>query len=498
MTLFCPFFFGDITNVPYWGRTYLWAMIPFISITGFTLALYGVVYGEKKSRQFSLTMYLILMILALGSHTPLFNVLYHYFPGFNMFRGNSKFIFPASIFLIMLACIGLDNLIHQTRPLKKIPAVILGMSIVLGIIAALLYISPTVPYLTEIWRQTMQAIAATHESYLPLQIYQDSDFIQKAAYFASINLFVATGICFLLSLLFFLSNHSKKIIFLIVIMACVEIFNFVKVSMSTFDIKSLLIPEVVKFCADRPGDYRILNLINPNSAMITDAKDIWGYDPGVQLRYAQFIAFTQRHDPDKVTQYMPFTHYHRLFNMLRCQYAFVPDKDRVHIHEFKDVMPRLQLVQNWKLITDRNTIFSEMNKESFDPRKIVILEKQPYPEPVRSENIGYSAIIDSSTDHITIKATLQNPAILLITDTYSTGWHAKALPGSVQNTYNILPANYTLMAIPLSAGEHLFRVEYLPLSFRIGKWISLVSLTIYFALLFIFWPKLRQKILYRG
>jgi hypothetical protein len=232
--------------------------------------------------------------------------------------------------------------------------------------------------------------------------------------------------------------------------------------------------------------------------MITGTKDIWGYDPGVQLRYAQFIAFTQGHDPDKVTQYMPFTHHHRLFNMLRCQYAFVSDKDRIHIHEFKDVMPRLHLVQDWKHITDRKDIFSEMSKASFDPRKTVILEKQPYPEPARSESIGYSEIADSSTDHITIKATLPSPAILLITDAYNTGWHAKALPGSVQNAYNILPANYILTAIPLSAGDHLFRVEYLPLSFLIGKWISIISITIYFALLFIIWHKSRQKLLHRG
>jgi hypothetical protein len=415
-----------------------------------------------------------------------------------MFRGNSKFIFPATIFLIMLASIGLDNLISQTRPAKKISGVILVTGILLGTVASLLYISPTVPELANIWRQTMQAVAATHESYLHLQIYLDSDFLQKAAHFASINLFVATGVCLLLSLLFFLSNHSKKIVFLIVIMACVEIFTFAKFTMSTFDLKSLLMPDLVKFCVERPGDYRILNLINPNSAMITGTKDIWGYDPGVQLRYAQFIAFTQGHDPDKVTQYMPFTHHHRLFNMLRCQYAFVPDKDRIHIHEFKDVMPRLQLVQDWKHITDRKNIFSEMSKASFDPRKTVILEKQPYPEPVKSESIGYGEITDSSTDHITIKATLPSPAILLITDAYSTGWHAKALPGSVQNAYNILPANYILTAIPLSAGSHLFRVEYLPLSFRIGKWISLVSLTIYVALLFIIWHKSRLKILQRG
>ena len=64
-------------------------------------------------------------------------------------------------------------------------------------------------------------------------------------------------------------------------------------------------------------------------------------------------------------------------------------------------------------------------------------------------------------------------------DSYSSGWQARALSGSVQQNYKVMPANYTLMAIPLAAGEHRLILEYKPLAFLIGKWLSLFSLMIY-------------------
>ena len=44
----------------------------------------------------------VLFLLALGSHTPLFRVLYAWVPGFGSFRGNSKFIFEPRLTMARL------------------------------------------------------------------------------------------------------------------------------------------------------------------------------------------------------------------------------------------------------------------------------------------------------------------------------------------------------------------------------------------------------------
>ena len=42
-----------------------------------------------------------------------------------------------------------------------------------------------------------------------------------------------------------------------------------------------------------------------------------------------------------------------------------------------------------------------------------------------------------------------------------------------------MPANFILRAVPLAAGRHRLRIEYSPKAFRVGKWVSIVSLIIY-------------------
>ena len=90
---------------------------------------------------------------------------------------------------------------------------------------------------------------------------------------------------------------------------------------------------------------------------------------------------------------------------------------------------------------------------------------------------------DSSTDRLTIEADLDQSAVLLITDPYSSGWRVRGLPGTSQKKYDLMPADYILRAIPMDKGHHRIRLEYSPLAFRAGKWISVASLFIFAALI---------------
>jgi uncharacterized membrane protein YfhO len=117
-----------------------------------------------------------------------------------------------------------------------------------------------------------------------------------------------------------------------------------------------------------------------------------------------------------------------------------------------------------------------MDSPSFDPTQQVILETEPDPAPQPSSEKGTVTLIDSSANQLTVEADLPHPAILLITDAYSNGWRARPLDGSAQQTYDVLPANYVLRGIPLSQGHHYILIEYAPIGFRVGKWISAISL----------------------
>ncbi|HXR05969.1 MAG TPA: hypothetical protein VN765_01490, partial [Candidatus Acidoferrum sp.] len=145
-------------------------------------------------------------------------------------------------------------------------------------------------------------------------------------------------------------------------------------------------------------------------------------------------------------------------------------------------LPHLLLVDRFRVMTNYHEIFSTLANESFKMDQEVILESPPTPLPQPARDPGTVRLLDSSTDYLKIQAEVGAPALLLITDSYSRGWRARALPGSSQAAYEIMPANYCLRVIPLAAGRHLLRVEYSPPGFRLGKVISLAALALFMVL----------------
>jgi hypothetical protein len=495
ITFIVPGFFGDNISFAYWGRDYLWEMSIFISITGFILALYGFAYGNRSIRRLSLIMIPLLLILALGNHTPLFRFLYRCIPGFNIFRGNSKFIFPASAFIIILAGSGLNQIISY-RKIPFIAIIIIMLTGVTLIIIAICLRHSIMQNPAGLWRNILQAINATGESYLPELYYKNLTFIQQSGLFAAKNILIAGATCVFIALLFSLYRFFSWIPYIIALTAIIEISLFAKNSLIHFD-PALTQPSTLKkFYTEHPGDYRILYLDNPNSVMSVGIQNILGHNPGVLRRYAEFIAFTQGDDPNEANEYLNISQINPLFRILRCRYVFLQKDNTINVLDSGPPMPRLLLLEDWLLITKRNDIFMEMQKPTFDPHKTVILEKRPNPLPVESSTQGSVKIIDSSTDHLTIEAELPYPKILLITDNYSKGWRLKAQVGSIQKKYEILPANYILLALPLSQGYHRFRLEYLPLEFQIGKAVSWISLVLYIIgiIVWYYFKKRRHKI----
>jgi uncharacterized membrane protein YfhO len=121
-----------------------------------------------------------------------------------------------------------------------------------------------------------------------------------------------------------------------------------------------------------------------------------------------------------------------------------------------------------------------------------VLEQAPVPAPDPSSGIANADVVveDESSDHITLRVTLDAPAILLVTDPYSAGWGTMALADSVQQSYMTLPADYALRAVPLEAGAHHLRMEYRPHAFVLGVLISLIAVTAYGAA-FAYWATSR-------
>jgi len=467
LTLLVPGFFGNETELPYWGRWIWWEMCLFIGVSGLVLAAYGAVCGKREVRRSLVPLLAIMLVLALGANTPLFKLLYRWVPGFNRFRGNSKFIIEAALFLVMLAGAGLDRLLHDPKGSKWLALGVFLLGVVVGIAAWRLHAAAVAPVPSLWWSRTIRAVNATYES---------PSFVKEAGVFASRGLFIAAVKLLAFSALLVLVGTARRMAYLVALVAVAEIFVFARSTIATFDLASTEASHLEAFLDKNRGDYRIFYPPDPNIAIRLGTQDVWGYAPLINKRYAEFMAFTQGERVEPVDQDIHLRRFTRVHAMLRLRRVFSRDGYAGRDLTGNAPMDRLQLVQQYQVISERDEILRTLDSPSFNPRERVILETEPNPAPQPSAEKGTVTLLDSSANQLTVEADLPHPAILLITDAYSNGWRARPLAGSVQRAYEVLPANYVLRAIPLTAGHHHIRIEYAPIGFRLGAWVSVVSL----------------------
>jgi len=477
LTLLIPGFFGNMTDFAYWGRCYLWEMSAFIGVTGFTMAGYGATL-KFPGRGVYLAMIAIIALLAVGSHTPLFALFYHIVPGFDHFRAHSKFLVQAVPFVAVLIGIGTTRVMTSSEGTRRLAIIALLGALIVGATGLCLLYVPRLPLIRGAWEALMQAVLGTRESYLRADNYTSEDFTSRAASFAGSQCVISAAVLLAIALLLYGRAYHRGAAWALVILGIGEMLWFANSSLASFSLADTVPTEVADFLATRPGDYRILELpYQSNGAISIGAYDIWGYDPIVLRRYAEFMTYSQGGDLDNADMYVSFHQSSPLFRLLRTKYVF---RNRLPVGEIKDPLPHLLLLGGWAKETNRNEALASMNSASFEPDRLAILESDPVPAPVDGADApGTAEIVKSDTDSLTIAAHLTRPSLLLVTDCYSRYFRAVAAPGSAQNRYRVMPADYTLMAIPLGAGDHSFRLEYAPPGFFIGRWISLFSAIVY-------------------
>jgi hypothetical protein len=478
LTMIAPGFFGNLGAPVYWGRCYLWEMSLFIGAVGPLLIAIALCDNGRKRRRVILDLVIagLLLVLALGIHTPVFDLLYRFAPGFGHFRGWSKFTFPATLFLVLVMAMGVDFFLRE-----KIPRRVAWVGLLAGLITggagfALLLIPNGI---TEF----LHLVSMSQESYLPAAAFVQPDFIHEAGVHAGLSLSLA-GLILITAgvILLFLEKHPL-LRWALPGLLVLEMIGFAARQVTVSHVSDAMPDALRQSIAAHPGDYRVLNFAYPNNGFLLGAGDLGGNNPFPLRRYAEFINFTQGGDPDHVTQYLPFKSIVPLYAMLRLRYAFVPTSEGFRVVESHiPPLPRLLLLSDGKVLAGRNALFSAMRDPSFNPSKTVLLESEPEPHP-ESGAIGAAKLVSDLPDELIIKADTNRPALLLITDLYDRNWHVEALPDSAQQSYHLMPADYILRAVPLAAGHHHLRILYAPTAFSVGLGISVVAWALWISLL---------------
>ena len=449
--LFMPDFFGSWNS--YWGGGMYWEGHPFLSVTGFVLALLALKTSPRPEKKVFAGLALFFTLLSFGRRTPLFLLFVRYFPLFGNFRGVSKLFILATLFVVALAAMGLDEIFKRPETLKSLRRGTMAGAAAFGLASLLFYAVPRLG-----WGRLFK------------QFLSHADEMAWSLLAAGLLLAV-------IALTAFGALRRPALRWGFVGLAFLELFSFAWGNRPSFDLQALREKvSLIQKTYDRdPGDYRVW-VDNANYTLGTAGFDIWGEDPLNLYRYARFASATQGYDltNDALRLYF-FQKITPALELLRLRYIFRDQADHLALERtgLKEV-PRAYLVSRFEVLPDE-TILEKTVSHLFDPRHEVLLETDPGLASSGENPQGRVDVQDITTDKLEVRARLAKPAVLVISDNYSRGWKVEPVSTDVQRQYQVMPANGFQRAIPLAAGSHHFYLEYRPTAFEVGKWISIVS-----------------------
>jgi hypothetical protein len=147
------------------------------------------------------------------------------------------------------------------------------------------------------------------------------------------------------------------------------------------------------------------------------------------------------------------------------------------LYQSPRVLPRAYVAHDARVAPDADTALTWMLRGVFDPFRSAVLEEAggSVPQPLSSGRpIAAAEITSYEPTRVEITARAEQPAYLVLTDTWYPGWEAEVDGRPV----GIVRANYLFRAVPLEPGEHHVTFAYRPWSFRLGVGVSVLSLLV--------------------
>jgi len=504
ITFLIPDFFGNMINIPYWGKNNLWEMTAYTGILPLLLAIIAVFYARRRAVWFFAGLTILSGILAMGKYTPLLKILYYYVPGFNLFRGNSKFIFLTALSISVLAGFGIDVLLKGLNNIKRFRLSISGAGTFAAIALSAMYI-----HFDGSWfKQIVYKVVSPPDMYVDLTQFLQGGF--EYGVMTSFRNGIAYSALLLISgmtvlLLYSYQKIEKRVVMFAVFGIVVfDLFTFGIRYMIAFDIrKTYMDSDVQSFLKKDKGPFRMLAPeLNPNIGMPSGVETLNGYGNMMIMRYGEFINLSQGDPVDELDLFLSVTKVSKLVSLLNVKYIVLSstsnlndllfekifDNGKYKIYRNINAFPRAFIVHEARIINGRDSIFRELASPEFNPAISAIVEegvdgwinnptaKSPLPK-----------FTSYSSNKIAIDAFLTKPGFLVLGDVWYPGWKA-FVDGKETKIYR---TNYVMRGVVLPEGRHKVEFSYDPISFKIGALISLASIIL--AMVFLSWDWRRSE-----
>lgn len=460
LTAVYPHLFGT-AGAAYVGRWSLWEVSVFAGAVAVVFAAYAAITIPRARR---VAWVLLVLIMMAGVMPAAQGVLLHLMPGYSSFRAAGRFGIVIDLLLAVMAADGLAEVLRRTGPGRILALACAGAASVSA--AAAIVVASYEPA----WHAVLGFIERTGESYVTAPEFRDPAFVARATTAAWTQLATTAVVLALLATALALWRRSpSRAAWAIVGLAFVELFVAARADRASGP-PDLPYPAVWARAMVRPPG-RVMTVAEDwaNVAMRAGFLDAYGYDPTVIKRYAMFLAVSQGEDPTKADFVPKVRKPSPLLSALRVGPVFYFQGNQPEVRVLPNPMPRFAWIHRHQTFADTRDVFAALSRPDVDLRTTVLLETHPDPAPADGPD-GNVRVLTETPEQIDIEATTPVPAVLLMTDAYAPGWRAVDPAGSRQ--YELLPADGALRAIPLPAGTHRIRIEYVAPLFALGAWIS--------------------------
>jgi uncharacterized membrane protein YfhO len=478
-TLLMPHFFGNYADASVWVSNIPWTIPQQNLYVGLLpLALLGFVrFGSNGSRRlvvFGGLTAVLSLVLAFGHHTPLYKLVY-LLPGFDRFRAPSKIMVLWGFSLALLAGLGMDGLLRYAKE-RGTHRLLLFLSLVLSLIVLdlafhadrsliLRFFSPFV-LPSAIPDKMVEAAQIVLSEFHRLTILSTLLFLlillmRKNPLTASL---VPLGLCaVLLADLGYV--HSKAVQH--------DDSTYERIAKIRQDLNAALARDKTMF---RVGSFQ--HSLGPNFEMLMGYQTVGGFTALFPSRYYEYIDRYSHYQLPRnwVSFFYGVSKSSALMDLLNLKYEILYANRALGFRQTS--LPRALIVPQCR-VAGKEDILDLLTSAEFDPRRIVLFEKEdgplaPASAPPEHTSPAEVEITTYGPDAIVLKTISQNPGYLFLSEMYYPGW--KALVDGRPSS--ILRGNYLFRVIPLPPGRHEVQLLFEPLSIRWGIGLTCVFLVV--------------------
>jgi len=523
-SFFIPHLFGNTTVAGGHLKVQEWIISFYIGIIPILLLSFALFRKPDRKTLFFTALLAVSLVLSMGRYTPVYNFLYKYIFGFAYIRYPAKFIFLSAFALSILSGIGYDTFFNMdTGKKERLAKRLLLINGILGLVLIIFFTfwgpiySSVIKFLLSVGSSVMTHFTGAHITFL-----SDSANLYR--------LFIVFSLC-VLSIFLFLRKKIQIKTFIFLILA-VMFLDLISVNMGICKTASLEIfkrePRSFSAVKKDKGYFRIMRSdtlggINQaiwgidfekgqyerkmtfasNTAMAHGIYDSQGYSSVFRkdrLEFMNLIYAAKRSFKTKLIDLLNIRYIISAKPVKEDNYEVV-FKDEIayfplgykgkiypyfYINKNNACMDRVFFVKEAKVIRDNKELLKTLGSEDFDPAKIILLEEDlaikentaDTHRPPGSTTVGGNGeranIVSYKAEEVVVETALNEPKFLVLSDSYYPGWKVfvDGKPDKLYRAYRFLRAVY------LDKGRHTIRFVFDPLSYKIGKYISLATIAL--------------------